>query len=46
MHASNGRQVTVRYVRAGGLLGVPSMVAGTARLGSRSTVDAGAARAF
>lgn len=30
MHASDGRQVTVRYVRAGDLLGVPAMVGGPA----------------
>lgn len=30
MHAADGRQVTVRYVRAGDLLGVPALVAGPA----------------
>jgi CRP/FNR family transcriptional regulator, cyclic AMP receptor protein len=30
MHASDGRQVTVRYARAGDLLGVPSLVGGPA----------------
>jgi CRP/FNR family cyclic AMP-dependent transcriptional regulator len=30
MHASDGRQVTVRYARAGDLLGVPSVVGGPA----------------
>src|SRR6266850_2536336 len=30
MHASDGRQVTVRYVRPGGLLGVPALVGGPA----------------
>src|SRR5262245_16899904 len=30
MHASDGRQVTVRYVRAGDLLGVPALVGGPA----------------
>jgi CRP/FNR family cyclic AMP-dependent transcriptional regulator len=30
MHASDGRQVTVRYVRAGELLGVPALVGGPA----------------
>jgi CRP/FNR family transcriptional regulator len=30
MHASDGRQVTVRYVRGGGLLGVPALVGGPA----------------
>lgn len=30
MHASDGRQVTVRYVRGGDLLGVPAMVGGPA----------------
>jgi CRP/FNR family cyclic AMP-dependent transcriptional regulator len=30
MHTSDGRQVTVRYVRAGGLLGAPALVGGPA----------------
>jgi CRP/FNR family transcriptional regulator len=30
MHAADGRQVTVRYVRAGDLLGVPALIAGPA----------------
>jgi CRP/FNR family transcriptional regulator len=30
MHTGDGRQVTVRYVRAGDLLGVPALVAGPA----------------
>jgi CRP/FNR family transcriptional regulator, cyclic AMP receptor protein len=30
MHASDGRQVTVRYVRVGNLLGVPALVGGPA----------------
>ena len=30
MHAGDGRQVTVRYVREGGLLGVPALIAGPA----------------
>ena len=30
MHASDGRQVTVRYVRVGDLLGVPALVGGPA----------------
>jgi CRP/FNR family transcriptional regulator, cyclic AMP receptor protein len=30
MHASDGRQVTVRYVRTGDLLGVPALVGGPA----------------
>jgi CRP/FNR family transcriptional regulator len=30
MHASDGRQVTVRYVRAGDLLGVPALIGGPA----------------
>jgi CRP/FNR family transcriptional regulator len=30
MHAGDGRQVTVRYVREGGLLGVPTLIAGPA----------------
>ena len=40
MHASDGRQVTVRYVRAGGLLGVPSMVAGPAPVFVQTIADA------
>ncbi len=28
MHAGDGRQVTVRYVRVGDLLGVPALIAG------------------
>src|SRR4051812_24061882 len=30
MHASDGRQVTVRYVRTGDLLGVPALIGGPA----------------
>jgi len=30
MHASDGRQVTVRYVRAGDLLGAPALIGGPA----------------
>src|SRR4029079_1290731 len=30
MHAGDGRQVTVRYVRAGDLLGAPALIAGPA----------------
>ena len=30
MHAGDGRQVTVRYVRVGDLLGVPAVVGGPA----------------
>ena len=30
MHAGDGRQVTVRYVRAGDLVGVPALIAGPA----------------
>lgn len=30
MHAGDGRQVTVRYVRAGGLLGAPALIGGPA----------------
>jgi CRP/FNR family transcriptional regulator len=30
MHTGDGRQVTVRYVRAGDLLGVPALIAGPA----------------
>src|SRR5262245_49741772 len=30
MHTGDGRQVTVRYVRSGDLLGVPALIAGPA----------------
>jgi CRP/FNR family transcriptional regulator len=45
MHASDGRQVTVRYVRAGDLLGVPALVAGPAPVFVQA-VAAGAAFFF
>jgi CRP/FNR family cyclic AMP-dependent transcriptional regulator len=45
MHASDGRQVTVRYVRAGELLGVPALVAGPAPVFVQA-VTAGAAFFF
>jgi len=40
MHAGDGRQVTVRYVRGGGLLGVPSLLAGPAPVFVQSIADA------
>src|SRR5215468_12305690 len=40
MHASDGRQVTVRYVRAGDLLGVPSLVGGPAPVFVQAVVSA------
>jgi CRP/FNR family transcriptional regulator len=45
MHASDGRQVTVRYVRAGDLLGVPALVGGPAPVFVQAIV-AGAAFFF
>src|SRR5215510_9725958 len=42
MHASDGRQVTVRYARAGDLLGVPAVVGGPAPVFVQAVV-AGAA---
>ena len=42
MHASDGRQVTVRYARAGDLLGVPSLVAGPAPVFVQAVVPASA----
>jgi CRP/FNR family cyclic AMP-dependent transcriptional regulator len=45
MHASDGRQVTVRYVRAGDLLGVPALIAGPAPVFVQS-VTSGAAFFF
>ena len=45
MHASDGRQVTVRYVRAGDLLGVPALVGGPAPVFVQS-ITAGAAFFF
>jgi CRP/FNR family transcriptional regulator len=45
MHAGDGRQVTVRYVRAGGLLGVPALIAGPAPVCVQA-VTAGAAFFF
>lgn len=45
MHASDGRQVTVRYVRAGELLGVPALVGGPAPVFVQA-VTAGAAFFF
>jgi CRP/FNR family transcriptional regulator len=40
MHASDGRQVTVRYARAGDLLGVPSLVGGPAPVFVQAIVPA------
>jgi len=45
MHASDGRQVTVRYARAGELLGVPALVGGPAPVFVQAVV-AGAAFFF
>jgi CRP/FNR family transcriptional regulator, cyclic AMP receptor protein len=45
MHASDGRQVTVRYARTGDLLGVPALVAGPAPVFVQS-MTAGAAFFF
>ena len=45
MHASDGRQVTVRYVRPGDLLGVPAVVGGPAPVFVQS-ITAGAAFFF
>jgi len=42
MHASDGRQVTVRYVRAGDLLGVPALVGGPAPVFVQAVVSAAA----
>jgi CRP-like cAMP-binding protein len=39
MHASDGRQVTVRYVRAGDLLGVPALVGGPAAVFVQAVVQ-------
>lgn len=40
MHAGDGRQVTVRYARAGALLGVPSLVGGPAPVFVQAIVPA------
>ena len=40
MHAGDGRQVTVRYARAGDLLGVPSLVGGPAPVFVQAIVPA------
>jgi CRP/FNR family transcriptional regulator, cyclic AMP receptor protein len=42
MHASDGRQVTVRYVRAGELLGVPALVGGPPPVFVQALVDGSA----
>ena len=39
MHASDGRQVTVRYVRPGGLLGAPALVGGPAPVFVQALTD-------
>ena len=39
MHTSDGRQVTVRYVRAGGLLGAPALVGGPAPVFVQALTD-------
>jgi CRP/FNR family transcriptional regulator len=39
MHTSDGRQVTVRYVRAGGFLGVPALVGGPAPVFVQALTD-------
>jgi CRP/FNR family transcriptional regulator, cyclic AMP receptor protein len=39
MHASDGRQVTVRYVRRGGLLGAPALVGGPAPVFVQALTD-------
>ena len=44
MHAGDGRQVTVRYVRAGDLLGVPAMVGGPAPVFVQAVVPGAAFR--
>jgi CRP/FNR family transcriptional regulator len=41
MHTSDGRQVTVRYVRAGGLLGAPALVGGPAPVYVQTLTDTG-----
>jgi CRP/FNR family cyclic AMP-dependent transcriptional regulator len=39
MHASDGRQVTVRYVRPGGLLGAPALIGGPAPVFVQALTD-------
>jgi len=41
MHTSDGRQVTVRYVRAGDLLGAPALVGGPAPVGVQALTECG-----
>ena len=41
MHTSDGRQVTVRYVRPGGLLGAPALVGGPAPVFVQALTDSG-----
>ena len=40
MHAADGRQVTVRYVRVGDLLGAPALIAGPAPVFVQAVVSA------
>ncbi len=42
MHAGDGRQVTVRYVRAGDLLGVPALIGGPAPVFVQAVTDGAA----
>jgi CRP/FNR family transcriptional regulator, cyclic AMP receptor protein len=42
MHTSDGRQVTVRYVRSGGLLGAPALVGGPAPVFVQALTDSSA----
>src|SRR5262245_26977153 len=39
MHTSDGRQVTVRYARAGGFLGAPALVGGPAPVFVQAVTD-------
>jgi CRP/FNR family transcriptional regulator len=41
MHTSDGRQVTVRYVRAQGLLGAPALIGGPAPVFVQALTDSG-----
>ena len=42
MHAGDGRQVTVRYVRPGDLLGVPALIGGPAPVSVQAVTDGSA----
>jgi len=46
MHTSDGRQVTVRYVRTGDLLGVPALIGGPAPVFVQAVASASAAFFF